>query len=141
MDRQIRATVARYASPPYNHILQDTPGPHHQALADAGYDLITARGPLTEAQLLDLIEQHNGFDAVLCGDDKYTARVIDALLPKCQVLAKYGIGLDAIDLDHATASKLPVLTRRRKPHHRGRARDWLNDRRCQKFPSTFTQHQ
>jgi D-3-phosphoglycerate dehydrogenase len=88
---------------------QDTPGPHHEALAAAGYDIVTARGPLDEQAVLALIDEHGGFDAVLCGDDQYTARVIDRLLPRCRVLAKYGIGLDAIDLDHASANKLPVL--------------------------------
>ncbi len=88
---------------------QDTPGAHHEVLAAAGYEIIRARGPLNEQQLLDLIEEHNGFDAFLNGDDDITARVIDAALPKLRVIAKYGIGLDKIDVDYATSKKLPVL--------------------------------
>src|SRR5439155_5179101 len=37
---------------------QDTPGPHHQMLKDSGFEVVTARGPLTEAQVLELIQKH-----------------------------------------------------------------------------------
>jgi D-3-phosphoglycerate dehydrogenase len=50
-----------------------------------------------------------GFDGLLNGDDAVTARVIDAALPRLRVIAKYGIGLDSIDVVHATARSLPVL--------------------------------
>ncbi len=91
---------------------QDTPGPHHQLLAGSGHEVVRARGPLTEAQMLDLVKQHGGFDGLLNGDDHITAKVIDALLAaptKLRVIAKYGIGLDSIDVKHATAHKIPVL--------------------------------
>ena len=57
---------------------QDTPGPHHVLLARSGFEVIRARGPLSEAQMLELIGEHHGFDALLNGDDRITARVIDA---------------------------------------------------------------
>jgi D-3-phosphoglycerate dehydrogenase / 2-oxoglutarate reductase len=88
---------------------QDTPGRHHDLLEASGFEVVRARGPLTEAQLLELIEQHDGFDGLLNGDDQITARVIDAALPKLRVIAKYGIGLDSIDVAHATVKKVPVL--------------------------------
>jgi D-3-phosphoglycerate dehydrogenase / 2-oxoglutarate reductase len=69
---------------------------------------VTARGPLSEAQLLELFAGE-GFDGILNGDDAITARVIDAALPRLRVIAKYGIGLDSIDVAHATARSLPVL--------------------------------
>lgn len=87
---------------------QDTPGEHHQVLSDAGYEVVTARGPLTEQQMLDLVAG-DGFDGLLNGDDDITAKVIDAALPRLKVIAKYGIGLDSIDVDYATSKKLPVL--------------------------------
>ena len=31
---------------------QDTPGEHHQVLADTGWEIVTARGPLTETDTL-----------------------------------------------------------------------------------------
>ena len=87
---------------------QDTPGSHHQVLAASGFEIVCARGPLNEAQFLELLAG-DGFDGILNGDDAITARVIDAALPRLRVIAKYGIGLDSIDVAHATARDLPVL--------------------------------
>ena len=91
---------------------QDTPGKHHDVLAQSGFEVIRARGPLTEQQMLDLISSHKGFDGLLNGDDKITAKVIDAALAATtplRVIAKYGIGLDSIDVKYATTKRLPVL--------------------------------
>ena len=91
---------------------QDTPGPHHDRLADSGFDVVRARGPLSEEQMLDLIHQYRGFDGLLNGDDAITTRVIDAGLAAptpLRVIAKYGIGLDSIDVPHATSNGIPVL--------------------------------
>ncbi len=91
---------------------QDTPGAHHQALEDSGFSVVHGRGPLNEAQMLALVEEHGGFDGVLNGDDEITAKVIDAALAAptpLKVIARYGIGLDSVDVAHATANKIPVL--------------------------------
>ena len=91
---------------------QDTPGPHHDLLKGSGHEIVTARGPLSEEQMLQLIAAHGGFDGLLNGDDRITAKVIDAALAaprKLRVIAKYGIGLDSIDVPHASACHLPVL--------------------------------
>ncbi|MDR2112361.1 MAG: phosphoglycerate dehydrogenase [Candidatus Accumulibacter sp.] len=88
---------------------QDTPGAHHALLERSGFEIARERGPLSERQLLDLIERHGGFDALLNGDDRITARVIDAAGPRLKVIAKYGIGLDSIDVAHATEKRIPVL--------------------------------
>jgi len=88
---------------------QDTPGEHHDVLAASGLEIVRARGPLTEDQMLELINEQGPFDATLNGDDAFTPKVIDALLPQCRCIAKYGIGLDSIDVEHATSRKLPVL--------------------------------
>src|SRR6187455_2730780 len=88
---------------------QDTPGKHHDLLAASGLQVVKARGPLTEQQMLDLIKREGSFDGLLNGDDLITAKVIDAALPKLRVIAKYGIGLDSIDVPHATAKKIPVM--------------------------------
>jgi D-3-phosphoglycerate dehydrogenase len=87
---------------------QDTKGPHHDVLAASGFEIVNARGPLTETQLLELFAG-DGFDGVLNGDDAFTPKVIDAAMPRLKVIAKYGIGLDSIAVDHATAKGLPVL--------------------------------
>jgi len=88
---------------------QDTPGKHHQTLAASGFEVVTARGPLSEQQILDLVTKDGGFDGLLNGDDIISAKVIDAALPRLKVIAKYGIGLDSIDVKHATSRKIPVL--------------------------------
>src|SRR5664279_3589579 len=91
---------------------QDTPGRHHDVLASSGFEIVRARGPLTEVQMLDLMKNGaggGGFDGLLNGDDIITAKVIDAALPRLKVIAKYGIGLDSIDVAHATNKHIPVL--------------------------------
>jgi D-3-phosphoglycerate dehydrogenase / 2-oxoglutarate reductase len=84
---------------------QDTPGPHHDLLAEKNYEIIRERGPLPESRMLELA---GDFDAFLCGDDAITRAVIEKSLPKLKVLAKYGIGLDKIDVAAATELKVPV---------------------------------
>lgn len=88
---------------------QDTPGKHHDILAQSGFEIVRERGPLSEARMLELVTTGGGFDGLLNGDDIITAKVIDAALPRLKVIAKYGIGLDSIDVKYATSKKLPVL--------------------------------
>ncbi len=84
---------------------QDTPGSHHDLLASRGYEIVRERGPLPESRMLELA---GDFDAILCGDDDITRAVLEKSLPRLKVLAKYGIGLDKIDLASATELKIPV---------------------------------
>jgi D-3-phosphoglycerate dehydrogenase len=84
---------------------QDTPGPHHDLLAEAGFELVRERGPLSEERMLELV---GDIDAFLCGDDAITPAVIDRALPALKVISKYGIGLDKIDVDYATAKGIPI---------------------------------
>lgn len=86
---------------------QDTPGEHHKLLEASGYEVVRERGPLPEAKMLELAKT-GGFDGILHGDDEITRPVIEAALPKLKVLAKYGIGLDSVDVKAATDLKVPV---------------------------------
>lgn len=88
---------------------QDTPGAHHELIEQSGYEFVRARGPLDEQQMLALIAEHGGFDALLNGDDDLNQKVIAAMQPRLRVIAKYGIGLDKIDVEYATSQKIPVL--------------------------------
>ena len=58
---------------------QDTPGEHHQLLADTGWEIIRARGPLNEADTLALVGDIDGY---ICGDDLITRKVFEKALPK-----------------------------------------------------------
>ncbi|NBO94184.1 MAG: 3-phosphoglycerate dehydrogenase, partial [Planctomycetia bacterium] len=40
---------------------QDTPGPHHDLLLSQGYEVIRARGPLSEAKMLELAGEFDAF--------------------------------------------------------------------------------
>ncbi|MEC8905774.1 MAG: 3-phosphoglycerate dehydrogenase, partial [Verrucomicrobiota bacterium] len=85
---------------------QDTPGPHHDLLASTGWEITRERGPLAEEKMLELAGEFDGF---LCGDDAITEEVINKSLPLLKVISKYGIGLDKINVEHASAKKIPVL--------------------------------
>jgi D-3-phosphoglycerate dehydrogenase len=84
---------------------QDTPGRHHDLIAEGGFEVERARGPLPEAEILKLVGTH---DAILCGDDAFTRAVLQKCLPRLKVLSKYGIGVDKIDLAAATDLRIPV---------------------------------
>jgi D-3-phosphoglycerate dehydrogenase len=85
---------------------QDTPGVHQDLLYSQGFDIDTLRGPILEAELLPIIQN---YDAVICGDDEYTAAVIKkGVKGKLKYLCKYGVGLDRIDLKAAKKYNVPV---------------------------------
>ena len=45
----------------------------------------------------DLLKYAGQFDGIICGDDKFTANVIERCLPRLKVIAKWGTGIDSID--------------------------------------------
>ena len=63
-----------------------------------GLDLITIdiHERLEEA---DLLKYAGKFDATICGDDRYTSRVLEACAPRLKVISKWGTGIDSIDAD------------------------------------------
>ncbi|MBI4623178.1 MAG: phosphoglycerate dehydrogenase [Verrucomicrobia bacterium] len=85
---------------------QDTPGGHHKLLADTGWDVIHARGPLNEADTLALVGDIDGY---ICGDDAITRQVLEKARPNLKVLSKYGIGVDKIDVKACTEFGIPLL--------------------------------
>ena len=65
-------------------------------LAEYGIDLIV---PDVEERMEedDILKYAGQFDGTICGDDRYTARVIEACLPRLKVISKWGTGVDSID--------------------------------------------
>ena len=78
---------------------QDSPGEHHHLLNAQDWDIDYLRGPLKEYELMNIIHEYDG---ILCGDDEYTRRIIKkGAEGRLKALAKYGVGLDKIDLEAA----------------------------------------
>lgn len=72
---------------------------YREALENQGIELIKAEvnERLSEEELLPLVPTIHG---VICGDDRFTMRVFEAA-PNLKVIAKWGTGIDSIDLGAA----------------------------------------
>ncbi|WP_440408398.1 phosphoglycerate dehydrogenase [Neorhizobium petrolearium] len=78
-----------------------------KAIRDLGYEPIwaTADQYLTEQQCISLVGEIDGW---LAGDDRITEKVLLAALPRLKVIAKWGTGIDSIDLEAAKRLGIPV---------------------------------
>lgn len=47
----------------------------------------------------DLLEYAGSFDGTICGDDRYSAQVLEACSPRLRVISKWGTGIDSIDAE------------------------------------------
>lgn len=67
-------------------------------LADYGIDLIV---PDVQERMEeeDILKYAGQFDGTICGDDRYTARVIEACTPRLKIISKWGTGVDSIDAE------------------------------------------
>lgn len=60
---------------------------------------------LEEKELLKIISD---FDGIVCGDDRITAKVLDAA-QRLKVIVKWGTGVDSIDREYAHHKGIPVF--------------------------------
>jgi len=56
----------------------------------------------------ELLSRAGTFDGTICGDDRYTAEVIQACAPRLKVISKWGTGIDSIDVEAAEAAGIVV---------------------------------
>jgi D-3-phosphoglycerate dehydrogenase len=64
----------------------------------ARYNIKLIIAPVQERLEEDQILAYAGqFDGALCGDDRYTARALEACAPRLKVISKWGTGVDSID--------------------------------------------
>ena len=56
----------------------------------------------------EIIAYAGKFDGSICGDDRFTPKVIDACLPRLKVISKWGTGIDSIDKAYANEKGVMV---------------------------------
>ncbi|MBC7288911.1 MAG: phosphoglycerate dehydrogenase, partial [Armatimonadetes bacterium] len=78
-----------------------------EQLKRAGFQVVEAAfaGRPSEDELISALQ---GFDAVIAGTEAYTERVLRSL-PKLRAIARWGVGVDAIDVAAATRAGVAVL--------------------------------
>jgi len=71
-----------------------------RAFDRAGIEVVipSVRERLSEEELLPYA---GSIDGALCGDDRYTARVLEEAAPRLKVISKWGTGIDSIDVPAA----------------------------------------
>ncbi|MFO0809489.1 MAG: phosphoglycerate dehydrogenase [Gemmataceae bacterium] len=86
--------------------LRSVDGAYRQVLGDAGYEIVfpTVVRQMSEDEILVELKD---IDAVLAGSEPYTSRVLDAN-PQLKVIARNGVGYDAIDVAACTARGVAV---------------------------------
>ena len=56
----------------------------------------------------EILQYAGKIDGAICGDDRFTADVIKACVPRLKVISKWGTGIDSIDTSAAQASGVTV---------------------------------
>jgi phosphoglycerate dehydrogenase-like enzyme len=80
--------------------LAEIGGPYAELLREAGFELVYPKRPL-QLREEELLQQLQGVSASLAGSEPYTRRVITAS-PMLRVIARAGVGYDAVDVEAAT---------------------------------------
>ena len=89
------------------HLLHEAPGPYRDVLLQAGMEIVY---PPLDGLLMepDVLAEHlQGIDAVLAGMEPFNASVIGR--SKLRVIARVGVGYDAVDVPAATEHGVAVV--------------------------------
>jgi len=55
-----------------------------------------------------LLKYAGQFDGAICGDDRYTLRVIEACSPRLKIISKWGTGIDSIDAEACSRYSIKI---------------------------------
>lgn len=96
-------------------LLGDT-GPHFELLRSAGFDAVVVDRKLNLNVEDNMIRALQDADACIAGSEPITARVIESC-PKLRVIARTGVGFDAINLPACDRAQIVVATTPGVNHH------------------------
>lgn len=91
-------------------------GPHNEIFAEGGFSVAFPPPGCDVFQEESLVSLLKDADAVVAGSEPYTRRIIESL-PKLRVIARSGVGFDAIDLAACDKARIPVCTTPGVNHH------------------------
>lgn len=96
--------------------LNSDEGEHFPLLQQAGFEVLPGTRNTNLWQEDALIEELRGCAGIVAGSEPYTRRVIESL-PELRVIARTGVGYDAIDLAAADDRQVVVATTPGVNHH------------------------
>ncbi|WP_013628716.1 phosphoglycerate dehydrogenase [Rubinisphaera brasiliensis] len=96
--------------------LSSDEGPHFPLLNQAGFEVLPGNRERNYWNASELIAELEGCVAVVAGSEPYTVEVLDAL-PQLRVIARTGVGFDAIDLAACAERNVVVTTTPGVNHH------------------------
>lgn len=91
-------------------------GPHISLLPEHGFEVEVVDRKLNLSDENSLIEATKGFQAVIAGSERWSARVLEAL-PELRVIARSGVGFDAVDTAACDRLGIVVATTPGVNHH------------------------
>lgn len=91
-------------------------GPHIQIFKDAGFEFQQVHDEPNVFKEDALISVLKDAEAVIAGSEPYTPRVIESL-PKLRVIARAGVGFDAVNLEACDKANIAVCTTPGVNHH------------------------
>lgn len=91
-------------------------GPHLRMLKEAGFEVLPSSKPIGALHVDHQIEQLQGCAAVIAGSEPYNAEILKAC-PELRVIARTGVGYDAIDTEACDQAGIVVAVTPGVNHH------------------------